>query len=745
MRRLLTRVEGRRLLSAIIALAFCLSTILSLLETPSSGRTDTADQGDSTGKGATTVRALALTAHDPILIDGNAGFTNASGVVWGSGTPSDPFVIEGWEIEPFTTTGISITGTDAWFVIRGVHIFNSNMTGSVGVSLWDVHNGSIENSSLTGMQFGVEMTISSQIVLSGCEIPSNDYAVYLLECSDVTVSRCDVIGNDYTGIGVFRCTNVRLAHNNITDLGKGMDLYDSSSVEITNNTIARNWYNGILIGSCSGIVVHNNTFTSDGITLAGTMVSHYDTHDITPDNLVNGEPIYYISNQNDVFVDNIPVGQLIVADSTRVHVYDLEIEDTDSGIQLAYCSVVWIYTCQLSVNSDHGIHAVNSDTVTVWGCTISDNMYGGGLFFEGCSELYLDWNKIYDSGRGVYLYSSSEAYVTNCIIQNQSGWILPSYGIALYESFNVSLNLNVVEGHDVGVWAYYSTYWSNLWSYVRIYNSTIANCSDGVGLHHSDHVSVEDNVVSDCDKGIVADSSSDIRILRNSITENSNGIVVVAAMSYTVEVNHNNFINNTVQASDTSLSNLWDSGYPNGGNYWSDYMGVDLKYGPGQDLNGSDSIGDTPRIISATIADNYPLMLPYLTNRPPIASFTATPGSGDVTTVFSFDASASWDYEGMPGYIEVRWDWESDGTWDTGWSTELTTTHQFLAAGTYNVSLQVRDGNGSISLATVEVEVTEVIPEFGALVIPIMLTLAVVVVAVRRSTRERAAGSRKRP
>lgn len=717
----------------MIAIAFCLSAMLGLLVTSSSDRTDTAVREDPTGELPTVVRVLALTAHTPVHIDGNEGFTNASGVVWGSGTESDPYIIEGWEIEVFATTGISITGTDAWFVIRGVHLFNSNMTASVGISLWGVQNGTIENSSLTGMVTGVEMTISSQIVLNGCEIPSHGYAVYLLECSDVTVSRCEVIGNDYTGIGVFRCTNVRLAHNNITDLGKGMDLYDSSSVEITNNTIARNWHNGILIGSCTGIVVHNNTFTSDGVTLAGTTVSHYDTHDITTDNLVNGDPIYYISNQNEVILDNIPVGQLIVADSTRIHVWYLEIEDTDSCIQLAYCSVVWIYYCQLSVNSDHGIHAVNSDTVTVTGCTISDNMYGGGLYFEGCSKLYLDWNKVYDSGRGIYLYSSSEVYVSNSIIQNQSGWIHSSYGIGMFEAFNVTLNLNWVEGFDVGVWGLYSTYWSNLWSYVRIYNSTIANCSDGVGFYHSDHVSIEDNVVSDCDNGILADSSSDIRILRNSITENSNGLVVVVAMSYTVEVYHNNFINNTVQASDSSLSNLWDSGYPDGGNYWSDYMGVDLKYGPGQDLNGSDSIGDTPRIISATIADNYPLMLPYLTNRPPIASFTVTPGSGDMTTVFSFDASASWDYEGMPGYIEVRWDWESDGIWDTGWSTELTATHQFLAGGTYNVNLQVRDGNGSISLATVEVEVTEVIPEFRALVIPIMLTLTVVVVAVRRS------------
>jgi len=36
-----------------------------------------------------------LTSHDPIYIEGNAGFTAANGVVAGSGTAGDPYIIEG--------------------------------------------------------------------------------------------------------------------------------------------------------------------------------------------------------------------------------------------------------------------------------------------------------------------------------------------------------------------------------------------------------------------------------------------------------------------------------------------------------------------------------------------------------------------------------------------------------------------------------------------------------------------------
>jgi len=80
---------------------------------------------------------------------------------------------------------------------------------------------------------------------------------------------------------------------------------------------------------------------------------------------------------------------------------------------------------------------------------------------------------------------------------------------------------------------------------------------------------------------------------------------------------HNNFIGNSQQVyiKTPGYANVWDNGWPSGGNYWSDYTGVDVMKGKNQDKPGSDGIGDTPYVINAYNQDRYPLMKPYKKGR----------------------------------------------------------------------------------------------------------------------------------
>jgi uncharacterized protein (TIGR02145 family) len=81
-------------------------------------------------------------------------------------------------------------------------------------------------------------------------------------------------------------------------------------------------------------------------------------------------------------------------------------------------------------------------------------------------------------------------------------------------------------------------------------------------------------------------------------------------------------------------------------------------------------------------------------NTKPTAAFSVTPTSGSVDTLFSFDASASYDNEDPSDALEVRWDWEDDGIWDTDYTTVKTASHQFQAPGSKAIRLSVRDSGG---------------------------------------------------
>ena len=69
------------------------------------------------------------------------------------------------------------------------------------------------------------------------------------------------------------------------------------------------------------------------------------------------------------------------------------------------------------------------------------------------------------------------------------------------------------------------------------------------------------------------------------------------------------------------------------------------------------------------------------TNTAPKAEFTVTPAQGDTATEFVFDASLSSDLENS-AQLSFRWDFDSDGEWDTGFSATKQQQKRFVIPGT---------------------------------------------------------------
>lgn len=151
-------------------------------------------------------------------------------------------------------------------------------------------------------------------------------------------------------------------------------------------------------------------------------------------------------------------------------------------------------------------------------------------------------------------------------------------------------------------------------------------------------------------------------IVRNNITNSSNtalgggtGIAFWGSSNNTIY--HNNFLNNPVQAYDDSFNspfsvNIWDEGYPGGGNYWSDYQ---TKYSNAAQIDGS-GIGNTSYVIDSQNKDRYPLMEPFNTTPPKISLLSPLSqiyNESAVPLVFTIDKAVNWEGYSLDGKPNV--------------------------------------------------------------------------------------------
>ncbi len=143
---------------------------------------------------------------------------------------------------------------------------------------------------------------------------------------------------------------------------------------------------------------------------------------------------------------------------------------------------------------------------------------------------------------------------------------------------------------------------------------------------------------------------------------------------------------------------------------WSDEETADHKYEVAGEyevilqVRNEDGLTDEARL-SITIAED---------GQAPEAKFYVTSDSqladsdvGTTATEFTFNAAYSSDEEDYASYLEVRWDYEGDGDFDTTWSNEKIAYHQFLESGEYEVTLEVKDTDGNVSETTYDIRVVE--------------------------------------
>jgi parallel beta-helix repeat protein len=253
---------------------------------------------------------------------------------------------------------------------------------------------------------------------------------------------------------------------------------------------------------------------------------------------------------------------------------------------------------------------INADNVTIKGFTIQNGFFGCWVFGSGC--LISD-SKFINNDEGVSLEAGGNT-VSDCFFNGST-----SCGIVIFESSNNALTSNVVQKASFGGINVYSG------SSNTIVGNEISDGADfGIILDmFSANNTVANNEITNCgwenvpnpmdlySSGVVLNLASSNQIVDNNVSDSRCGLHQSSSNNNIIY--HNSFIDNQVQVEGGlfASANLWDDGYPFGGNYWSDYGGPDLYRGPYQNVTGSDGIGDTSYVIEANNIDHYPLMKPY--------------------------------------------------------------------------------------------------------------------------------------
>jgi parallel beta-helix repeat protein len=269
------------------------------------------------------------------------------------------------------------------------------------------------------------------------------------------------------------------------------------------------------------------------------------------------------------------------------------------------------------------------DNVTVQSTNIK--YFNDGIGLDSSSSNSFNGNNITNNKCGILLNSSSGNSFSGNNIRDNGGYLNGAYGIYLDSSSSNSFSGNDIENNSEHV-IHLDSSSGNSFSgndikdneYGIVLDSSSGNSFSGnditnylycFWLDSSNGNSINGNNITayftNEHFAIVLQASFGNNISGNNVT--NSGYSVVSYYSFNNRIYHNNFVDNPYGIGSYFNSiNIWDNGYPSGGNYWSFYSGNDTKSGPNQDQPGSDGIGDTPYTIDSNNLDYYPLMQPWV-------------------------------------------------------------------------------------------------------------------------------------
>ncbi|UCE37216.1 MAG: right-handed parallel beta-helix repeat-containing protein [Thermoplasmata archaeon] len=341
-------------------------------------------------------------------------------------------------------------------------ISSNNVDGIFFVSS---SNNEITGNNVTRNGEGIGLYSSSNDnIITSNNVSNNTIGIVLISSSNNNINNNNIYSNIWDGIFLSRSPNNNITNNNVYLHDEyGIALVLSSNNNITNNNVSNNWI-GIELHWSSNINITNNNFINDGICIWGDQQSHFNSHNIPTNNIVNEKPLYYYKDCSDINIDGVSLGQLILANCTDIDVRNLQITNTDIGIEIAYSKNVLMASNNVSSNSYENIFLDSSSNNTITNNNLSNTLRCINLHLSSNNTIIN--NNVSNNDYGIYLWTSlNNTIINNNMSNNDYGiYLRTSSNNRIYHN-NIIDNINQVYDEGTNFWndSYPSggNYWSD--------------------------------------------------------------------------------------------------------------------------------------------------------------------------------------------------------------------------------------------------------------------------------------------
>jgi len=297
-------------------------------------------------------------------------------------------------------------------------------------------------------------------------LDSNSSITLHISCKYVTISGfsmhgIDVLSADYLkiinniligrGIHIAYSDYCTIENNEIRGGSSGISLYHVFYSTFANNKMKDHNY-GIQLNNARGNNILNNTLINNGIILLDYAYPNYYSG-----NTVNGKPLLIFVEKQDIIIDNVPVGQIIIINCENMIIRNIEVSHATRGIII-----------------------INSDNCIFTNSTIQHNSEAGINLIEKCSNNIISYNDINYNSIGILFKTYMSSCQNNNIIGNRI--CSNTEGINIDGGSEITIQDNIIEYNDRGI---------EVWGSRHIITNNLISNSTGIGLNLANNIGTD--------------------------------------------------------------------------------------------------------------------------------------------------------------------------------------------------------------------------------------------------------------